>query len=276
MTPALRWAAMRAILMFHNCEGQNDKTVSTDHNCWRERRAEADLNRSPSAYQPNALLLGQTGSQGEIQHAVKVKYGLSTCQVHLKYVLSTCQYTWMADRWLGLVAQSQSCCLLCGILPSSACVTSRCLPPSLPPPTHTQLSTVCCFLPLSDNFSSSFVSSLFSCPLPPSCPLQTHACTHECARAHTPEHIPTHACSAHTHTHTGTLTHSHTHTHTHTLNMPSSPYHYLAEKFWPACSLFTVEAWYVVHMQLEIGFICIVCQLLCAVKRGKRTEAPLE
>ena len=23
MTPALRWAAMRAILMFHNCEGQN-------------------------------------------------------------------------------------------------------------------------------------------------------------------------------------------------------------------------------------------------------------
>ena len=32
MTPALRWAAMRAILMFHNCEGQSHKTVSTDHN----------------------------------------------------------------------------------------------------------------------------------------------------------------------------------------------------------------------------------------------------
>ena len=29
MTPALRWAAMRAILMFHNCEGQSHKTVST-------------------------------------------------------------------------------------------------------------------------------------------------------------------------------------------------------------------------------------------------------
>ena len=28
----LRWAAMRAILMFHNCEGQIHKTVSTDHN----------------------------------------------------------------------------------------------------------------------------------------------------------------------------------------------------------------------------------------------------
>ena len=31
MTSALRWAAMRAILMFHNCEGQSHKTVSTDH-----------------------------------------------------------------------------------------------------------------------------------------------------------------------------------------------------------------------------------------------------
>ena len=26
------WAAMRAILMFHNCGGQSHKTVSTDHN----------------------------------------------------------------------------------------------------------------------------------------------------------------------------------------------------------------------------------------------------
>ena len=32
MTSALRWAAMRAILMFHNCEGQSHKAVSTDHN----------------------------------------------------------------------------------------------------------------------------------------------------------------------------------------------------------------------------------------------------
>ena len=53
---------LRAILMFHNCEGQSHKTVSTDHNFRRERRAEADSNRSPSAYQPNVLPLGQTGS----------------------------------------------------------------------------------------------------------------------------------------------------------------------------------------------------------------------
>jgi len=32
MTPALRWPAMRAILMFHNGERQSHKTVSTDHN----------------------------------------------------------------------------------------------------------------------------------------------------------------------------------------------------------------------------------------------------
>ena len=63
MTSALRWAAMRAILMFHNCEGQSHKTVSTDHNFRRERRAEADSNGGPSAYLPNALPLGQTGSR---------------------------------------------------------------------------------------------------------------------------------------------------------------------------------------------------------------------
>ena len=32
MTSALRWAAMRAIFMFHNCDGQSHKTVSADHN----------------------------------------------------------------------------------------------------------------------------------------------------------------------------------------------------------------------------------------------------
>ena len=30
MTSALKWAAMRAILMFHNCEGQSQKTASID------------------------------------------------------------------------------------------------------------------------------------------------------------------------------------------------------------------------------------------------------
>ena len=41
---------------------KSHKTVSTDHKpFWRERRAEAVSNLAPSAYQPNALPLGQTG-----------------------------------------------------------------------------------------------------------------------------------------------------------------------------------------------------------------------
>ena len=40
---------------------------------WRERRAEAVSNRGPSAYQPNALPLGQTGSQEEKQSREKLR-----------------------------------------------------------------------------------------------------------------------------------------------------------------------------------------------------------
>ena len=62
MSPPLIWAAMRAIFMFHDCDEQSHKTVSTDHNFSRERRAETVSNRGPPAYQSNALPLGQTGS----------------------------------------------------------------------------------------------------------------------------------------------------------------------------------------------------------------------
>ena len=58
MAPALRWAAMRAILMFHNCEGQSHKTVSTDYNLFEEKREPKQIRTEPSAYQPNALSLG--------------------------------------------------------------------------------------------------------------------------------------------------------------------------------------------------------------------------
>ena len=37
VTSALRWAAVRAILMLHKCKGQSHKTVSTDHN-FEEKR----------------------------------------------------------------------------------------------------------------------------------------------------------------------------------------------------------------------------------------------
>ena len=45
---------------------RSHKTVSTDHNFWRERRAEADSNRGPSAYQSNTLPLGQTDSRRQM------------------------------------------------------------------------------------------------------------------------------------------------------------------------------------------------------------------
>ena len=45
-------------------DGQSHNTVSANNNLFlTERRAEAVSNRSPSAYQRNALPLGQTGSQ---------------------------------------------------------------------------------------------------------------------------------------------------------------------------------------------------------------------
>ena len=44
-------------------DGQSHRTVvHKPQPFWRERRAEAVSNRGPSAYQPNALPLGQTGS----------------------------------------------------------------------------------------------------------------------------------------------------------------------------------------------------------------------
>ena len=57
MTPALRWAAMRAILMFHNCEGQSHKTVSTDHNfngscAGLDRKAGIDCSNSHQQRRP--------------------------------------------------------------------------------------------------------------------------------------------------------------------------------------------------------------------------------
>ena len=42
------------------------ETVAINHNFWRQRRAETARNQDPSAYQPNALPLGQTGQTGSV------------------------------------------------------------------------------------------------------------------------------------------------------------------------------------------------------------------
>ena len=47
MTPAVIWQWWEPFACFIHCEGQSSKTVPTDHNLWRERRAEAGLNQGP-------------------------------------------------------------------------------------------------------------------------------------------------------------------------------------------------------------------------------------
>ena len=45
-----------------NCDGQSHKTVSTNTQPFR-REGRVESSRGPSAYQPNALPLGQTSPQ---------------------------------------------------------------------------------------------------------------------------------------------------------------------------------------------------------------------
>ena len=60
----LKRAAMRAILMFYWLWGtKSQDSVHKPQPLWAEGRAEAESSRGPSAYQPNALPLGQTGSR---------------------------------------------------------------------------------------------------------------------------------------------------------------------------------------------------------------------
>ena len=44
-------------------DGQSHKTVSTNHNLFDEKGEPKRYGRGPSAYQPNVLPLGQTGSE---------------------------------------------------------------------------------------------------------------------------------------------------------------------------------------------------------------------
>ena len=47
MIPGLRWAATRAILIFHNCEGQIHKIVSTDHNLLKREDSRSAIKPKP-------------------------------------------------------------------------------------------------------------------------------------------------------------------------------------------------------------------------------------
>ena len=73
-------------------------TVSTNHNFWRERRAEAVLNQGPSAYQPTALPLGQTDSLFLLLYiltdiATHIATHQYTCSVSVFFFGITCTVT---------------------------------------------------------------------------------------------------------------------------------------------------------------------------------------
>ena len=62
-SPAFRRAAMRAISMFQKEVMDKVTGLCPQTTTFLKRRADAVSNRGPSAYQPNALPLGQTGSR---------------------------------------------------------------------------------------------------------------------------------------------------------------------------------------------------------------------
>ena len=68
MTPALRWAVMRAILMFHNCDGQSRKTVSTDHNFWREEESWSDIRTEVPPLTSLTARPNWHAEEGDIRH----------------------------------------------------------------------------------------------------------------------------------------------------------------------------------------------------------------
>ena len=92
MTPALRWAAMRAILFFSMKKWtKSQDSVHKPQPFRRERRAEAVSNRGPSAYQPNALPLGQTGSPLSV-HLSTIIYRLRCDVWRTIFVPKLCLY----------------------------------------------------------------------------------------------------------------------------------------------------------------------------------------
>ena len=161
-------------------DGQSHKTVPTNHNLseLRERRAVAVLNRGPSAYQPNALPLGQTGSPRTKPHQNYIQRKGRGPRLHASYRFRVSGHH-RTRPVLGGVSAVPTHFLIAG--PGKT--TPKCL----------QRPGFLWVLP-----------PLFSPPPPPHSPY-THAHTCRHARTHT---------QAFTRTYTRARTHTHTHTHT--------------------------------------------------------------
>ena len=87
-----------------------NKTVFTDHNFWRERRAKADLSQGPSACQPNALPLGQTSSRdggGNSGSLIRYLSAIATLEGTAAYRKTWCQSPETASGWI--IVQLKTC-----------------------------------------------------------------------------------------------------------------------------------------------------------------------
>ena len=170
-------------------DGQSHKTASTDHNLFEEKGEPKRVsNRGPSAYQPNALPLGQTGSRGRMW--------LREFFIAL-LLLSPLQPV----PFLALLTASVVCAVLCLTLgiDSSPVPLALHRPPLYPPPRPARKTTTSS--PTTGN--SKQRETVTNCRM-----LTRHhrknsnnraSRTRKGARAH-----------AHTHTHARTRTHAHT------------------------------------------------------------------
>ena len=80
-------------------DGQSQDSVHKPQPFRRERRAEAVSNRGPSAYQPNALPLGQTGSQRDAGGTVgkEIRWRIHQTYVALHHV-TWCMVVWCTQE----------------------------------------------------------------------------------------------------------------------------------------------------------------------------------
>ena len=128
-----RWGKREIIYLSLHCHHQNDSCIKMGSDeshfivsfivrdkftrrClwiatfWRERRAKADSNQGPSAYQPNAILLGQTSSQISI-----LVFSLIPAESDLFSHWSSAFYVQKIDRcWviLRVLKHQKSFCLV--------------------------------------------------------------------------------------------------------------------------------------------------------------------
>jgi len=81
-------------------DGQSHKTVSTNHNFSEEKgELKGVSNRGPSAYQPNALPLSQTGSRKHVLVGPTYLYSVDTHHRNLlKSLVTTSRVTYAIPR----------------------------------------------------------------------------------------------------------------------------------------------------------------------------------